>query len=90
MPKPRKRLVSLEVTPYYHCISRCVRRAFLCGNDTKTGFNFSNRRGWIVEHMKMLSDIFAIRIYGYAVMSNHYHMFYVSIRMRPKTKPTQC
>lgn len=41
MPTLRKTLVSLEAAPYYHCVSRYVRCAFLCGQDAVTG-NSSN------------------------------------------------
>ena len=52
MATPRHLLVDLEATPYYHCISRCVRRAYLCGDDRYSGRNFDHRKGWLVERMK--------------------------------------
>lgn len=74
MPMPRSQLISLEATPHYHVISRCVRRQFLCGFDAMTGRDFSHRRDWIRARIFELADIFAIDVCAYAVMSNHVHL----------------
>jgi len=68
MPAPRSTIVDEAVTPWYHCIFRCVRRAFLCGQ----GFEY--RKDWIENRLKELVSVFAVELAGFSVMDNHLHL----------------
>ena len=74
MPQPRRSQISLEDTPYYHCCSRVVRRAFLCGDDKYSGENYDHRRSWVETLLLKLATVFAIDVAAFAVMSNHLHV----------------
>jgi len=74
MTRPRKELVSIADTPYYHVVSRCVRRSYLCGVDHTSGKDYEYRRQWIENRVRILSSLFAIDLCAYAVLSNHFHM----------------
>lgn len=58
----------------FHCIVRCVRRSFLCGNDAYSGRNYDHRKEWIRERLSLLSAAFGVEVLTYSVMSNHMHL----------------
>lgn len=63
-----------------HVYNRCVRRAFLCGQDPVTGKNFEHRREWARERLEHLASVFAIDCLAFAILSNHTHQI---LRSRP-------
>lgn len=74
MATPRSELINLDATPFYHCMARCVRRNYLCGLDFETKKDYSHRKFWILQRLKFLTDVFAVDVCAYAIMSNHYHL----------------
>ena len=74
MPRPRKCLISLSDTPYYHCVSRCVRRAYLCGEDKVSGRSYEHRRQWVEDRLMLLAEVFCVDVCAFAIMSNHTHV----------------
>ena len=68
MPAPVALVVDESVTPWYHCISRCVRRAFLCGEGR------DHRKQWIQDHLRRLVEIFSVDCAGFSIMDNHLHV----------------
>ena len=50
----RSQLVDPQITRWYHCITRCVRRAFLLSE------GLENRKLWIERRLEHLSGIFAV------------------------------
>lgn len=74
MTTARGQLVDVSVTRYYHCISRCVRRAMLCGE------GFEHRKQWIEDRLELLAGCFSVSVCGFSVMDNHLH---VLVRIDP-------
>lgn len=80
MTRPRSLIIDDQREGFYHCVSRCVRRAFLHGVDSHSGNNYDYRKVWLQQRLVFLAKIFWIDVAGYAVMDNHVH---VILRNRP-------
>jgi len=74
MTQARALLVPPRQAGHYHCVSRCVRRAWLCGRDKVTRRDFSHRKAIVERRIFALGGLFSVGIYAYAVMSNHVHV----------------
>ena len=74
MTTARREIFSPEESGVFHCISRCVRRAFLCGVDSYSGRSYEHRKVWVKHRLTELLEIFAIDCLAYAIMSNHIHL----------------
>ncbi len=74
MATPRRLDAATKLTPYFHCTSRCVRGAYLCGVDRNTGQDCTHRRRWLRERLLQLANIFAIKLVAFAIMENHFHV----------------
>ncbi|MBU2550708.1 MAG: hypothetical protein KKB20_20030 [Proteobacteria bacterium] len=80
MTVARSEMVTQGEEACYHCISRCVRGAYLGGVDPYTGQSQDHRKGWVQARLQELAALFGIEVITYAVMSNHLH---VMLRTRP-------
>ena len=62
MTKPKKELVSISDTPYYHIVSRCVRRTFLCGFDHETNTDYRFQSVPVLDYFPIFV-LFAFRFF---------------------------
>jgi REP element-mobilizing transposase RayT len=74
MTRPRSHIVPPDLAGTYHCVQRCVRRAFLCGRDEYSGQSYEHRKAWIETRIRLVAECFAVEIHAYAIMSNHLHL----------------
>lgn len=72
MTTPRALLVDPEQPLCYHLVSRCVRRAWLCGEHD--GRSYAYRKDWIERRLFQLAQAFSVDLLAFAVMDNHFHI----------------
>lgn len=81
MTTPRALLIDNESAGYYHLISRCVRKSWLCGRVGKK--NYNHRKAWLIERLDQLGQAFAVDIHAYTILSNHFHLVIFSDPLAP-------
>ena len=79
MPTPRRHQFDSSKPVWIHAISRCVRRAFLCGENAD-GRSVEHRKIWTEQRLRLLAREAACEAAGFMIKTNHLHMM---LRMRP-------
>jgi hypothetical protein len=74
MTQARSLLVPAYAHGIYHCISRCVRRAWLCGRDPVSGVDHAHRRPWVEDRLARLAGVYTVTDCSCAAMSEHLHV----------------
>jgi hypothetical protein len=68
MTSARNSIVNYAETKWFHCISRIARS--LPSLQSNNGLT----KNWLVNRIRELSEIFAIRVGGHAIMGTHFHL----------------
>ncbi len=75
MTMARSQLVNVDVTPWYHVISKTVRGAILLAQGD------TDRKQWIEQRLQFLSEVFGIAVAGFSILDNHFHAL---VRLEPE------
>lgn len=84
MTQPRRLTVFDDRPGLYHCVTRCVRQAFLCDTTTPCSRDGEARQAWIERRILELAECFAVGIYAWAAMSNHCHIVVLLDPLKPQ------
>jgi REP element-mobilizing transposase RayT len=80
MTQARSTLIPPGHAVFVHVTTRCVRRAWLFGHDRFSNRRYDHRCGLIEARVRELAEVFAVGVYAYAWMANHFHL---ALAVRP-------
>ena len=70
----RQYQICIEEIPYYMFHVDVFDEYSYVAKTSVTSLNFEHRRKGVVQCMKNLTNLFAVDVYSYAVISKHYHL----------------
>ena len=73
MATPRRQLIDSQTPLYYHLVSRCVRRGWLCGFDPLTGCHYDHSQHWVC--VRKFSQVFA----SFSLVFRMAYLFFISV-----------